>query len=181
MPGEATISIYTFSGEHPVLRLLRTPIQNARVPEYTPRGNTALYDAIGEVTTTLGEHYRDLPEEERPEHVILVIMTDGEENSSKEYRQEQIQKMLKHQQEVYSWKVLFLGANIDAKAAAARMGIKRSTAVNYRATSLGVGAAYTATSDAVKHMRSNIQGQREVAEAVLADLDKDTKSLEKKA
>jgi hypothetical protein len=64
---------------------------------FVPRGWTALLDAVGNTIENKGKYYNDLPEHERPEKVLIVILTDGEENASKKYSYNQIQEMVKHQ------------------------------------------------------------------------------------
>ena len=85
-----------------------------------PRGMTALFDAVGIAITETGEYLSKMSEADRPEKVIFVVQTDGEENASKEYTDKRITQMVKHQQEVYSWEILFLGADLSM---AKRMGI----------------------------------------------------------
>lgn len=104
----------------------RQPIQLCnvdRLPEgLEPRGMTALLDAVGRAINAVGMQLRDLPESERPENVIFAIYTDGEENSSREYTLQQVAEMVKRQQDKYSWKFLFLGANIDSFATGSAFG-----------------------------------------------------------
>jgi hypothetical protein len=78
-----------------------------------PRGMTALLDAVGRAITTTGNYLSNLPFSERPEKVIFVVQTDGEENSSKEFTFERIAEMVQHQTTHYSWEFLFLGADLE--------------------------------------------------------------------
>ena len=81
---------------------------------YVPRGMTALYDAVGRTINEVGSRLERTPDYDRPSKIIFVILTDGAENSSKEFSQSQVQEMIKHQQEKYSWQFVFLGADQDA-------------------------------------------------------------------
>ena len=63
--------------------------------EYSPGGSTAMNDAIGTAVTEIGKWLSDMPEEERPSKNLIVIMTDGEENSSQEYSLQQVKDMIK--------------------------------------------------------------------------------------
>lgn len=110
--------------------------------DYVPGGGTALLDAIGTAIDDHGARLRDMPASERPDKVIVTIMTDGEENSSWKFTKAQIAAKIKHQREVYNWEFIFLGANIDSFAEAGAIGIAQSTTSNFRATSAGIGAAY---------------------------------------
>ncbi len=69
--------------------------------EAAPRGMTPLYDAIGDMVS--------LAEKDDPEKAVLVIMTDGEENSSHEYNQAQAKAALDRAR-AHGWEVVFLGA-----------------------------------------------------------------------
>ena len=69
--------------------------------QYSVGGCTALLDAIGRAVHHIGNVHKYARDEDRPEHTIFVITTDGEENSSREYSYEKIKKMVKSQQEKY--------------------------------------------------------------------------------
>lgn len=108
-----------------------TKITDLDETNYRPGGNTALLDAIGTTINTLGKKLSDTPETERPGKVIVAIMTDGEENSSKQFTWNQISKMIQHQTDVYKWEFLFLGANQDAIGTASKMNIDRASSATY--------------------------------------------------
>ena len=82
-----------------------------------------MLDAIGRGVHDLGRKLEDMDEADRPGKVIVVIMTDGEENASKEYKRDQIRKIVEEQTGRYGWSFLFLGANIDAFAEAGGIGV----------------------------------------------------------
>ena len=119
---------------------------------FVPRGGTALYDAVAFAVIGLGKKLKDLPEAERPEHVIVVVYTDGEENASVEYRHapERIKALIKHQEDVYKWRFVFLGANIDAVAIGASLGMH---GINYQADAAGMQASYAVVSATVGSTR----------------------------
>lgn len=98
---------------------------------YTPHGCTALLDAVGKTIDEVGIRLSNTNENERPEKVMFVILTDGEENSSREYHLDMIKEKIKHQTEKYNWDFIFLGANQDAWSSATSMGM--SNAINYAA------------------------------------------------
>ena len=123
--------------------------------EYSPLGMTALMDAIGKTINSVGPRLANTPEEERPAHVIFVITTDGYENASKEFDREQIKRMIKHQQEKYSWQFLFLGAGIDAYQEAASIGIGGMHAMSVSKSSVGTQSIYTSVSNASKAIRTS--------------------------
>ena len=145
LPGHATASLFEFDTEHDTV-FAHVPLDQA--PKYTlvPRGGTALLDAIGFAFTREGEWLASLPEDERPGHVIAVIATDGEENSSKEYTLAQVRDMVGHQQSAYAWQVLFVGANIDAIKTGAAIGVAAHNSMTYAATASGTASTFAAVS-----------------------------------
>lgn len=98
---------------------------------YQPSGGTALLDAIGITIDEIGKRLAETLEAERPAKVIVAIMTDGEENSSRVFTWDQISEKIKHQTEVYKWEFLFMGANQDAIANASRINISVESSTNY--------------------------------------------------
>jgi uncharacterized protein YegL len=95
---------------------------------YTPSYSTALLDAVGKTINSVGQRLKDTPENQRPEKVIVAIITDGYENSSKEFSRKQIFDMVSHQRDKYNWEFLFLGADIDAWGK--ELGIRSNVTVN---------------------------------------------------
>jgi len=111
---------------------------------YVPRGTTALLDAIGRTVNTVGERLAKTPEPERPAKVLIVILTDGLENASQEFKHPQILTMIKRQREVYSWEFIFLGANQDAIQAGSAIGVSPACAASFAPSSAGVSEVFAA-------------------------------------
>lgn len=103
-------------------------------------GCTALYDAMAKTIDLLGIELASLEEIRRPKSVIMVILTDGEENSSVTYTQEDVFNRVNHQQSKYSWKFIYLGANQDAIQSAKQIGIGMHSSIDYDYTGAGVSA-----------------------------------------
>jgi hypothetical protein len=101
-----------------------------------PRGGTPLLDAIGKAMAHIES--RELP---KADFNIVMVVTDGYENSSIEYNRGTIKELVKRK-EAEGWQWLFLGANIDAFQEAGSIGIRAATAANYAPTSAGIKAAY---------------------------------------
>jgi uncharacterized protein YegL len=97
----------------------------------TPHGGTAMLDAIGYGINRAGKELSDLQEQDRPATVLFVILTDGEENSSKEFTYEQVKNMIETQKNVYNWQFTFLGANQDAILAGSRLGVGLEQSADY--------------------------------------------------
>lgn len=116
-----------------------------------PRGMTALLDAVGMEVVRTGQDLAALAEEERPGRVILVVVTDGHENSSHEYTVEQVRSMLRVQREQYGWEVRFLGADDAAwQGEALGVGTTRyaNTAAGNRAVFASMSGSMTVYRDA---------------------------------
>jgi hypothetical protein len=154
-PGTLAIDITTFDST------VETPVQDGAVtdiewPVIVPRGSTALLDAIGVTVVSLGERLAKLPEERRPGKVVVMIVTDGQENSSREYTTAQVKKLVERQQNDYQWEFLFLGANIDSFAVAGGLGILRGSTIQYDATGDSANAVVAAASSYVTRSRSGL-------------------------
>ena len=122
--------------------------------EYFVGGSTALIDAIGRTIHKIGNAQKHTAEDYRAEKVMFVIITDGEENSSREYSSEKVKKMIQHQKSKYGWEFIFLGANIDAVETAKRFGIAPNRAQNYHADSEGVELNFRVMSDTIAKFRA---------------------------
>lgn len=152
-PGECLVSLYQFDDIYETVFEARD-IKQVNEIRLEPRNGTALLDAIGRTFTAVGARLAALPESERPETVIVAIITDGCENASKEYTRPRIAEMVKHQQKKYAWKVIFMGANIDAVLVGGAMGTSQGLSLTYAATSAGVGNTFSAFSSGVTCLRS---------------------------
>lgn len=121
---------------------------------YIPNGYTALYDAIGMTINHIGNYLKGMSEDNRPDKVIICIITDGAENTSKEFKsKDKIKEMITHQQDVYKWEFIFSGANIDAFDVGGSMGIHAQNTVQYAATSDGTRSVYGLMSKSVSQLR----------------------------
>ena len=152
-PGRATATLVQFDTEH---ETVFEHVELAEAPEYTlvPRGGTALLDAVGFTFAREGQWLAALPEDQRPGAVVVVIATDGEENSSREYTGETIREIIRGQRETYGWQTLFIGANMDAVKTAAAYGIPAASAMTYDVNS--TAGTYAAVSHTVSRGASGL-------------------------
>ena len=90
---------------------------------YSPEGLTAMNDGIGTAIDKIGVWLADMPEEERPSKNLIVIMTDGCENASKEYTLKRVKEMIQHQTEVYNWSFVYMGTDVNTVETAENLGI----------------------------------------------------------
>lgn len=155
--GEAVITTVLFDDRYELLhdRINIKGIEPITDKEYFVRGCTALLDAVGKTINKIGNVQKHTAEDERAEHVMFVITTDGMENSSREFSYEKVRRMIERQKSKYGWEFIFLGANIDAVAAAERFGISKDRAANYNADSEGTLLNYEVISETVSCMRAS--------------------------
>ncbi len=112
--------------------------------DYIPGGMTALLDAVGTTITKVGA-YPNIDDSDN--QVIFVVITDGLENSSVEYKKSQLKKIISDHQEKKNWKFVFLGANIDAVSEAESIGINGNNALKYQNSGSAVRANFKAVSE----------------------------------
>jgi len=132
LPGECKVTVVFFNSSE--YRVWQEAKDVKDVPEltgliYTPRMNTPLIDAMAKTIVNVGKRLEETPEDERPERVLVMTMTDGQENWSKEFTKERLIEMIRTQREEFSWEFVFLGADLDSFGQGQQYGI--ANAVNY--------------------------------------------------
>ncbi len=121
--------------------------------DYFVRGSTALYDAVALGINKIVNVQKQTKQDGRADKVIMVIITDGYENSSRETNAAMLHKMIDGCKKD-GWEFLFLGADIDAQAAAGAIGIESSRASNFVKDAQGVQVQYDSLNIAIRTMRS---------------------------
>merc|ERR1712226_1553278 len=116
---------------------------------YKPNGMTALLDAIGCTLEAYGEEMFN----------TLVILTDGEENSSKLYTNSQIKEVIEEKK----WEVEYLGANQDAFSVGRSMGITQN--LNFQQSVEGYNRMYS-------NMKVRVSQKRQSQERVMASYNR---------
>lgn len=144
--GEAFITLVQFDDQYE-MNYKSIPVKEAKAlinrETFVPRGSTALYDAIGK---TINEMNTD-------RDVIFVIITDGHENVSREFRGESVKRMIETMENERGWKFVYMGANQDAVKTGAAFGMKAANSVTYAADSDHVKVAYMNVSDNLSNYR----------------------------
>ena len=143
-----TVSLYQFDTEHDQVHDFGL-LEKAKTYELVPRGGTALLDACGFAITKTGERLAAMPEDKRPGYVMVVIATDGQENSSREYTRAQVKEMIQHQRDKYDWRFTYIGANQDSFSEAGSIGIAAPSALNYMSTGRSTSSAWASAGAAV--------------------------------
>jgi uncharacterized protein YegL len=121
--GECIVSLYEFASDVKQVYLGKS-LDNVEDIDYKVGGMTRLYDGIGTAVDEIGRWLADKPEDERPSKNIVVIITDGGENSSTEYRLKDIKERIKTQENVYNWSFVYLGNDLSNAKDADDIGIK---------------------------------------------------------
>ncbi|MBO4317031.1 MAG: VWA domain-containing protein [Mailhella sp.] len=149
--GEAIVSVVLFNSAADVVcdRADLRGIRPMTEEQYSAGGCTALLDAVGGAIRHIGNIHKYAREEDVPEKTIFVIITDGLENASREFGYEKVRGMIERQQERYHWEFIFLGANMDAVAEAARFGISAGRAARYEHDAAGTALNLDVVSNAV--------------------------------
>lgn len=130
-------------------------VRDATDEDFSPRGWTPLFDAIGRTITQA--QIRSESPDGKDEKVLIVILTDGFENASIEYNQSQI-KALIAAKESQGWIFTYLGANHDSYLQAGQMGFARASTQNYAGDSYGTRAVMSNVSAAVSSTRTRMKG-----------------------
>ena len=157
LEGEARVTTVLFDNQY---RLLHDRINICAVAPLTEKdyrvgGGTALLDAIGRTIKKIRAVQKQTAEDYRAEKVLFVIITDGEENSSRKYSAEQIKECIEHQQEKYGWEFVFFGANMDAVLEASKLGIAAEFARGWLANAAGTAMAYNDMSAIMAEIRKS--------------------------
>ena len=155
LEGETRVSTILFDNQFEELhdRINLSDIRPLTSEQYFVRGSTALYDAVAMGIRKITNAQMAVKTNARADKVIVVIITDGYENSSRETSAAMLKKMIEEKR-AEGWEFIFMGANIDAALAAGEIGISASNAANYVPDSRGVKIQYECLSNAVISLRS---------------------------
>ena len=138
--GKTVFDLFQFNDEvrRPVKSTDLAQFHDDLMARYECSGCTALNDAVCIAIDTVGHEFADMPESERPEHVLCVIITDGMENASREYTSKDVKKRIEHQKTAYNWQFQFLAADQDAFATGESLGIDHDGCMNFTHDLAGV-------------------------------------------
>ena len=172
------VSLVQFDGDNDQ-EIVYQSVPVSAVEKFTlvPRGNTPLLDALCKVIDRTGERLASMKESDRPDQVLMVIITDGQENASQRYSRHDVKNRITRQRNDYKWQFVYLGANQDAFTEAASFGIPSNWALTYDASQKGVLGAtralnvntvsYTTSVDRSAPVRDFDEDQRKQAKDTL--------------
>lgn len=151
-PGKCTIDLVTFNTEV-VHAATMVDAKDFRF-ELSPGGGTALYDGVVVGITKLRTAIDKLPKNKQPKYVQVVVVTDGEENSSKVADVVLVRDTIAWHADNLGWDISFLGSNQDAVIAGAALGIEGKKSMTFSSTASGVQGAATSLNDYIAQTRS---------------------------
>jgi hypothetical protein len=155
-PDPATFTLVQFDSQDPFEVVQPVgPIADARPlthETYVPRASTPLYDAIGRGIVDLETMLGKLPNSERPERIIFVIVTDGQENASREFTRAPILAAIEKKRKA-GWQFVFLSADVESFEDAGRMGMADHSRLLFKKSKKGNDAAWASVSDKLARFR----------------------------
>lgn len=150
--GKANMTLAQFDDQY---ELLYNGVDVQDVSKYTdatyvPRGMTALLDAVGKTINSISARMATMKDEEKAKKVLVSILTDGYENASKEYKLDQVKKLVEEKRAL-GWEFIFIGAGLDkfsAESIGTGMGVNLNNIVNVKHSGAAMNAAYSGVSQA---------------------------------
>ncbi|MBK8797092.1 MAG: VWA domain-containing protein [Anaerolineales bacterium] len=166
--GYATMTLVQFDSQDPYEVLHKfapvTAVTELTRSTFVPRASTPLLDAIGRGVNDLEQSLSQMPEAVRPSRVVMVVITDGQENASREFRKDQIAKMIAEKQEKLDWQFVFLSADLDAINDALAAGVRSAAVMAFDKNEQGTRSAWASTSSRILRARANAAERVEFTE-----------------
>ena len=146
-PRNAELSLLLFNDKVTVVyeNVTIENVETLTAETYKPCGFTALLDGIGKAIELENAKQKSWADDEQD--ITVLIMTDGQENSSKEYTKAKINSLIA-QHKFYGWKFIFMGANQDAIQTASEFSIGKETSLTFGCEN--VKEAFRSASEAIK-------------------------------
>ncbi len=151
--GKVLFNLVTFDTEMSQI-YEHEPIKNVKLSKrtYDPNGCTALYDAVVETVEKAAK------KDDKEHSNLVVIMTDGEENSSRLHNMDCLNDVIKKLEKKGNWTFTFLGANQDSWDTAGQFGVAMGNTVNYdSSTKEGMENAFRGLSGSTVNFCSAMQ------------------------
>ena len=160
--GQCLVTLAQFDTEYDLVAD-GVPVGELEPYRLVPRGGTALLDAIGRTIAHVKDQVDQLGNKAGPDHVIVAVVTDGLENSSKEWSHLQVMDSVKARV-AEGWDFTFLGANQDAIEEGGRIGVAAASSLNYDASQEGTRQAFSVMSSSMSRRRSGLSKSMEYTE-----------------
>lgn len=167
------LTVITFDSLHNHETLMTArPIREVEAITISPRGDTPLIDAFCLAIDSTGRRLSHLAEAERPDQVLFIVITDGQENASRTFTRPELVMRTRHQQDAYKWQFIYLGANQDAIQEARSYGLHNAgQTITWNPTPASVGAMTQYLSNSTTAYTSNNAGARGMSTMLNVDED----------
>jgi len=154
LPGKCTATVVRFDSTVEVLQhgVSIQEVLEADRTTFAPRGMTALLDAIGQTIRMVEHKVQSMAQ--KPDKIMVMILTDGAENTSKEFSRKAVMTTIKRLEETGDWEFVFVGANQDAIAVGASYGMKAKNCLSYGSTPMYQNETFKCMSTNVTAYRS---------------------------
>ena len=164
LPTPATFTLVQFDSQDPFEVIHKfTDIQmvaDLTGQTYVPRASTPLYDAVGRGINDLKAGLGALPEALRPKKIVMVIVTDGQENASREFTGVQVRKMIADAKEA-GWQFVFLSADESAISDSSSLNIDASNAAFFKKSTAGANEMWERVANrSVAYRSSGVHSMR---------------------
>lgn len=173
-PGDCTVKLVTFNDRANVvydLPLKETPTLTTET--YQPSGNTALLETQSRMIEHLGTELANIPEQERPNRVVVCTISDGLENASgPQYTTGKVREQIEHQRQKYNWEIMFLGSNQDAIQTAQALGIPKRSSLTFDNTGAGLQRGLQAAAQFINSYRVASDQQLSAQNMAFSDIDR---------
>jgi hypothetical protein len=146
---EYLLSMTTFDTlvESPIMAKPIAEVDTGELAKHGPRGCTALYDAVGATIENTSANDRGA------EKIICVVVTDGYENSSREWTKDRLHKTVDAKLNLGNWTFVYLGTQPETWAEAGAIGVGAGSISTYQPEM--ARAAYAFTSEALHSLASS--------------------------
>lgn len=154
--GEGTLTLVQFDSQGPYDVLCRAmPLRDVMplsIDQYVPRGSTPLYDAIGRGISDIDSLLGSTPPAWRPTNLLLVIVTDGQDNCSREFSRGDVGRLLNARKK-QGWHVIYLSSDLGSLKDARDLGVEYDNSLLFDLNSKGIADAFKSVSDGVLRNR----------------------------
>lgn len=158
LAGDVRFTLVQFDSQNPCEIIYDgVPITEVGKCELIPRGGTPLLDAIGRAVAHVTKRQNE--RETKPDHTVVMVITDGQENCSREFTKGAIRSLVT-EKEQGAWKFLFLGANIDSFSEGGALGVASASTMSFANNSVGVQSMYSSVSHKTLQARCQSVGYR---------------------
>lgn len=157
-PGMATLTLVQFDTQNPYEVLANFQLIGTVPPLtrelYVPRASTPLLDAIGRGINDLEATLAKMSEAERPEKIIFLIVTDGQENASREFTRAKVAELISMHEEKNNWQFVYISADLAAVREAESIQFRKEKVMAFDKTGKGTADAMRATSVRIAEFRN---------------------------